>query len=189
MRGAPENIAKAVVLEALRTAHRERRGCLLIAFGGPDELIERELRRPSGRDGLHALLDLIGQSFDGGTDVQAPIERAIAACARGALEQRRPADRQRRRVRLHAGHAGAAGRRRAASSACACRASWSATARRWACWRPATHIHWVRDWRRFAGDTPQREGFVPVHSASLTALYFPNALNARASATAARRDR
>ena len=50
-------------------------------------------------------------------------------------------------------------------------------------------IHWLRDWRRYSGDTPQREAFVPVHTASLTALYFPNALNARASATAARRDR
>ena len=51
MQGAPENIAKAVVLEALRTAHREKRGCLLIAFGGPDEVIERELagRAAAGR--------------------------------------------------------------------------------------------------------------------------------------------
>ena len=48
-------------------------------------------------------------------------------------------------------------------------------------------IFWLRDWRRFAGDTPQREAFVPVHTASLTALYFPNALNARATATAAKR--
>ena len=78
MQGAPENIAKAVVLEALRTAHREKRGCLLIAFGGPDEIVERDLhpaQRP--QDGLDALLDLLGQSFDGGTDVQAPIERAV----------------------------------------------------------------------------------------------------------------
>ncbi|TXH63147.1 MAG: VWA domain-containing protein, partial [Burkholderiaceae bacterium] len=50
-------------------------------------------------------------------------------------------------------------------------------------------IHWLRDWRRYSGDTPQREAFVPVHTASLTALYFPNALNARASSTAARRPR
>ena len=42
-------------------------------------------------------------------------------------------------------------------------------------------IFWLRDWRRFEGDSPQREGFVPVHTASLTALYFPNALSSRAS--------
>ena len=45
-------------------------------------------------------------------------------------------------------------------------------------------ILWLRDWRRFEGDTPQREAFVPVHSPSLTALYFPGALSA-----ARRRDR
>ena len=50
MKGAPEVIAKAVTLEAMRTAHRERRGCLLVAFGGPDEVIERELAFT--RDGL-----------------------------------------------------------------------------------------------------------------------------------------
>ena len=78
MQGAPENIAKAVVLEALRTAHREKRGCLLIAFGGSDEIVERDLRpleRP--HEGLDALLELLGQGFDGGTDVQSPIERAV----------------------------------------------------------------------------------------------------------------
>ena len=54
MRGAPENIAKAVVLEALRTAHRERRGCLLIAFGGPDEIVEREPAPATPARGLAA---------------------------------------------------------------------------------------------------------------------------------------
>ena len=50
-------------------------------------------------------------------------------------------------------------------------------------------IHWVRDWRRYAADPSiaYADGHSPVHSKSLTALYFPNALNARASATAARR--
>ena len=43
------------------------------------------------------------------------------------------------------------------------------------------HIFWLRDWRRFEGAVPQREGFVPVHSPSLTSLYFPNALSERAA--------
>ena len=42
-------------------------------------------------------------------------------------------------------------------------------------------IHWLREWRRFEGDAPQREGFVPVHSPSLTAMYFPGALSERAA--------
>ena len=41
-------------------------------------------------------------------------------------------------------------------------------------------IFWLRDWRRFESDTPQPHGFVPVHTAGLTALYFPNALSERA---------
>ncbi len=43
MRGAPETIAKAIVLEALRTAEREHRGCKLIAFGAAGELVECDL--------------------------------------------------------------------------------------------------------------------------------------------------
>jgi uncharacterized protein with von Willebrand factor type A (vWA) domain len=47
-------------------------------------------------------------------------------------------------------------------------------------------IHWVRDWRRHAeaGDPASRTETrlaTPVHSKSLTALYFPNALSARAA--------
>ena len=41
-------------------------------------------------------------------------------------------------------------------------------------------IFWVRDWRR-DGDAAQASAFSPVHSKSLTALYFPNALSARAA--------
>ena len=44
-------------------------------------------------------------------------------------------------------------------------------------------IHWVRDWRRYASDAREAhaDGFTPVHSKSLTALYFPNALSERAA--------
>jgi len=187
MQGAPETIAKAVVLEALRTAHREKRGCLLIAFGGPDELVERDLHPPQrAQDGLDALMDLLGQSFDGGTDVQAPIERAVQrvhearwssadllivsdgefGCTPATLAQLEAA-----RDELGLRVQGVlVGDRETLGLLETCDA-----------------IHWLRDWRRFAGPTPQREGFVPVHTPSLTALYFPNALNPRASATAARR--
>jgi hypothetical protein len=43
-------------------------------------------------------------------------------------------------------------------------------------------IQWIPDWRRYA-DAVQggdRRGFSPVHSKSLTALYFPGALSGRA---------
>lgn len=187
MQGAPENIAKAVVLEALRTAHREQRGCLLIAFGGPDEIVERDLR-PTERphEGLDGLFALLGQSFDGGTDVQAPIERAVQrvrearwssadllivsdgefGCTPATLEHLEEA---RHELGLRV-QGVLVGDRETLGLLQTC-----------------DDIFWLRDWRRFAGDTPQRDAFVPVHTASLTALYFPNALNARASATAARR--
>lgn len=189
MRGAPENIAKAVVLEALRTARRERRGCLLIAFGGPDEIVERELCPPERpHEGLDALLALLGQGFDGGTDVQSPIERAVQrvrearwssadllivsdgefGCTPATLQHLEDA---RRELGLRV-QGVLVGDRETLGLLQTC-----------------DDIHWLRDWRRYSGDTPQRDAFVPVHTASLTALYFPNALNARASSTAARRPR
>ena len=180
MQGAPENVAKAVVLEVMRVAHREQRGCLLMAFGGPDEVIEREL--DLSRDGLQALLGLMGQAFDGGTDVQTPIERAIArvrqqrwasadllivsdgefGCTAATLNQ---LDLARDELGLRV-QGILVGDRETMGLLEVC-----------------DDIHWLRDWRRFAsGGSPARqEGFVPVHTSSLTALYFPGALSARAA--------
>ena len=181
MRGAPENIAKAVALEAMRTAHRERRGCLLIAFGGPDEMIERELAfTPAG---LQALLDLMGQGFDGGTDIQGPIERAIDrvhearwgsadllivsdgefGCVPATL-QRLDEARERLGLRVHGVLVG--------------------DRETMGLMEVADDIHWVRDWRRHGDDADaqtSRGQFSPVHSMSLTALYFPGALSDRAA--------
>ena len=191
MRGAPETIAKAVVLQALRTAQQERRGCLLIAFGGPGELIERELaanpRRPAGAPGeagqpggLAALLDLMGQSFDGGTDVQGPIERAIErvhearwasadlliasdgefGCTPATLARLDDA-RSRLGLRVQGvlvGDRETMGLMEVADDIC-----------------------WVRDWRRHGSSAERAGSFSPVHSKSLTALYFPNALSTRAA--------
>jgi uncharacterized protein with von Willebrand factor type A (vWA) domain len=187
MRGAPETIAKAVVLQALRVAHRERRGCLLIAFGGAGEVLERDLHPPGApAAGLDALLELLGQSFDGGTDVQAPIERAVQrlheqrwssadllivsdgefGCTPATLAQ---LDEARRTLGLRV-QGILVGDRETLGLLDTC-----------------DQVYWLRDWRRYTDATPQREGFVPVHTASLTALYFPNALTPRAAATAARR--
>jgi uncharacterized protein with von Willebrand factor type A (vWA) domain len=178
MKGAPENIAKAIALEALRVAHHEGRGCVLIAFGGPGEVVEHELG--ASRDGLRALLDLIGQGFDGGTDVQTPIERAIAR----VREQRwRSAD----LLVVSDGEFGCTGATLAqldtARTELGLRVQGVLVGDRETLGLLDTcdHIFWLRDWRRFEGATPQREGFVPVHSQSLTALYFPNALSARAA--------
>jgi uncharacterized protein with von Willebrand factor type A (vWA) domain len=180
MRGAPENIAKAVVLATLRTAQQERRACKLIAFGGPDELIERDLGLDSA--GFQALMDLMGQNFDGGTDIQTPIERAIErvheaawrsadllivsdgefGCVPHTLE-RLDAARAQHGLRVQGV---LVGDRETMGLLEVCDA-----------------IHWVRDWRRYADSAEGGDGrgYSPVHSKSLTALYFPNALSGRAA--------
>ncbi len=182
MRGGPETLAKAVVLQALRTAHAERRGCLLMAFGGPGEIIERELTL--GAPGLAAMLDLMGQAFDGGTDVQGPIERAIE--------------------RVHQARWASADLLIASDGEFGCtpatlklldeaRAQFGLRVQAvlvgdretMGLMEVADDIFWVRDWRRHGTGhdtfhaTPG--SFSPVHSKSLTALYFPNALSGRAA--------
>lgn len=177
MRGAPETIAKAVVLQALRTAHHERRGCLLMAFGGPDEVIERELALT--RDGLQALLDLMGQGFDGGTDVQTPIERAIER-----VHQARWASAD--LLIVSDGEFGCVpatlARLDDARASLGLRVQGILVGDRetLGLMEVADDIHWVRDWRRH-GSGHEPAGFSPVHSKSLTALYFPNALSGRAA--------
>ena len=178
MKGAPENIAKAVVLEALRTAQCERRGCLLIAFGGPGEVVERELS--AADTGMAALFELIGQGFDGGTDVQTPIEHAVARVREARW---RSAD----LLIVSDGEFGCTGETLAALDAAreelGLRVQGILVGDRetLGLMQACDDIFWLRDWRRFEGDTPQREGFVPVHSQSLTALYFPNALTGQAA--------
>jgi uncharacterized protein with von Willebrand factor type A (vWA) domain len=177
MAGAPEHVAKAVAIAALRAAHESGRACRLIAFGGPGELVERD--HSDGAQGLAHTLALMGQAFDGGTDVQTPIERAVDCvhqagwqgadllivsdgefgCVRSTLER---LDAARESLGLHV-QGVLVGDRETMGLLEVCDA-----------------IHWVRDWRRFAesGDAVPPS---PVHSKSLTALYFPNALSPQAA--------
>lgn len=174
MQGAPENVAKACVLQALRSAHAGERACQLLAFGGPGELVERALTRDAA--GLDALLDLMGQAFDGGTDVQTPIERAIEKVQQqgwqdadvlivsdgefGLTSATLAALRQaKERLGLRV-HGILIGDRETIGLVEICDA-----------------LHWVRDWRRYgAASGAAADGFSPVHSRSLTAMYFPNAI-------------
>ncbi len=230
MRGAPENVAKAVVIAALQAAQASGRACKLIAFGGAGELLERDLLNadsslaPSGHaspstgspeplqagsatqplgDGeltgvtgaparhpiqsvhLAHVLELMGQGFDGGTDVQTPIERAVDCLHEAAWASAdvvlvtdgefgcQPATLKRlewARQNLGVQVQGIlVGDRETLGLLDVCDA-----------------IHWVRDWRRYAdepaaGGRSQAVPKSPVHSKSLTALYFPNALSAHAA--------
>jgi uncharacterized protein with von Willebrand factor type A (vWA) domain len=76
MAGAAEQVAKAVVLEAMRTARQAGRGCVVYAFGGPGEVQRTVLDQDV--DGLVALAGLLSASFHGGTDIAEPIEAAMA---------------------------------------------------------------------------------------------------------------
>lgn len=169
MQGGAETVAKAVVLEAVRAAHAQRRACHVFAFSGPDEVADMRLTLDS--DGLEGLTHFLGQSFCGGTDIGAPLERVIARMehedwrmadlliasdgefgATPALAQRLA------RVRSEAGlrvQGVLIGDRETIGML-----------------ELADDIHWVRDWRRFGGS----ESPSPVHSKSLTADYFPGAL-------------
>jgi len=179
MKGAPEALAKAVVIEVARVAHRERRRCRLLAFGGPDEIVEYELGLTP--DGLDRLLDFIGQSFDGGTDLAAPFARAIASIDHGGWQDadllvvsdgefscpeasllQLDAVRALHGLRVQGV---LVGDRETIGLLEVCDA-----------------IHWVRDWRRHDTDpnVARTDGHSPVHSKSLTALYFPGALSERA---------
>ena len=76
MAGLPEQIAKAITLEAVRRAAQEKRLCQLYAFSGPGDVRAHTLSLDPR--GLVALLDFLTSSFHGGTDVDAPLAAAIA---------------------------------------------------------------------------------------------------------------
>jgi uncharacterized protein with von Willebrand factor type A (vWA) domain len=179
MRGAPEPLAKAVAIEAARVAHRERRRCRLLAFGGADEVLEHELAfTPAGLD---ALLDFIGQAFDGGTDVAAPIARAVDAVNEAGWHE---AD----LLIVSDGEFGCTPATLAALDAARARHGLRVQGvlvgdrETMGLLEVCDAIHWVRDWRRYDEDPGRAhsDGHSPVHSKSLTALYFPNALSERA---------
>jgi uncharacterized protein with von Willebrand factor type A (vWA) domain len=176
MRGAPENVAKACVLQALRTAHSAQRACKLLAFGGAGELLERDLAISTS--GLQVLLDVMGQNFDGGTDVQTPLERAIELVRTQAFAL---AD----ILIVSDGEFGVTPATLAMLRDC--KTSLGLRVHSVLIGDRETiglldvsdQIHWVRDWRRYATHPNDAftDGYSPVHSRSLTAEYFPNAIN------------
>ena len=122
----------------------------------------------------------MGQSFDGGTDVQGPIDRAIErvhqarwssadllivsdgefGCTAATLAR---LDDARDRLGLRVQGVLVGDRETLGLM------------------EVADDIFWVRDWRRHGGGRVTAGSFSPVHSKSLTALYFPGALSARAA--------
>jgi uncharacterized protein with von Willebrand factor type A (vWA) domain len=80
MHGLPERVAKAIVLEALRTAHAEKRRCLLFAYSGPGQVSEHELDTTA--EGVGRLLVFLGTSFGGGNDEAGLMAQVVARLER-----------------------------------------------------------------------------------------------------------
>lgn len=75
MHGLPEQVAKAIVLEAVRTAHAEKRRCFVYSFSGPGQVEALEL--DLSPEGVGRLLVFLCMSFGGGTDAHEPLTRVV----------------------------------------------------------------------------------------------------------------
>eukprot|EP01042_Synura_sphagnicola_P006152 gene6152-7854_t len=75
--GEREKLAKAVVLECAMAAARNKRDCMVVAFSGRGNIRTKEVRLGMTKEGTEALLDFLEHSFHGGTDVEAPLARAL----------------------------------------------------------------------------------------------------------------
>ena len=169
MQGGAEAVAKATVLEAVRVAHAQKRPCHVFAFGGPDEVVETELAVDT--EGIERLLRFLGQSFRGGTDICGPLERAIAKLEG---ERWQLADLLIASDGEFGATAEVAARLRVAKEALGLRVQGVLIGDRETIGllEVADDVFWVRDWRRYGGSGAAS----PVHSKSLTAMYFPGAL-------------
>lgn len=171
MQGGAEAVAKAVVLEAMRTAHAQQRACHLFAFSGPGEVVETELALDC--DGVARLAGFMGQTFHGGTDISGPLERALAK-----LDERRwqLAD----LLIASDGEFGAtpavAAQIRRAKDEMGLRVQGILIGDRETVGflEIADDIHWLRDWRRYGAGEATLPG--PGATRSLTAQFFAGAL-------------
>ncbi|MBI5785174.1 MAG: VWA domain-containing protein [Rhodocyclales bacterium] len=169
MQGGAEAVAKAVVLEAVRTAHAQKRACHVFTFSGPGDLLEM----PVAVDlpGLEALSGFMGQSFGGGTDITGPLEHALDKLEQ---EEWQLAD----LLIASDGEFGAtpdmAERLRRVKAAQGLRVQGVLIGDRETVGflEIADDIFWVPEWRRYGTS----DSGSPVHTKSLTATYFPGAL-------------
>ena len=81
MSGAREAVAKALVLQALRVAHGERRRCLVMQFSGPGDIEETELS--VSKDGLGQLFAFLSTSFGGGTYIDGAVAHVLTRLGEG----------------------------------------------------------------------------------------------------------
>lgn len=170
MAGGPEAVGKAVVLEAMKTAHREKRACRVYAFSGPGDLRSFEL--PLTVDGIIGIANFLSASFHGGTDIVDPIESALDDVE---SSQWQGAD----IIIASDGEFGATRETRARISqvkqAQAMRVQGILIGDRetMGLREVCDDIYWVSDWRRYGSRHGQAE--TVVHDRNLTSIYFPDA--------------
>lgn len=85
MHGTPEIVAKAVALEAMRTAHAEKRRCFVYAWSGPGDIKGHELSLDA--DGVGKLIEFLGFSFHGGSDPTAVCDKILDQLRDSAWER------------------------------------------------------------------------------------------------------
>ena len=87
MAGRREAVAKAALLALLRLAEAQRRPCVLFAFSGPGQLRELVVPPPPVEpEAWEGILEFLAGTFQGGTDLAAPLTEALAYVARGSGE-------------------------------------------------------------------------------------------------------
>lgn len=170
MQGGAEAVAKAVVLEAVRTAHAQKRACYLFSFSGPQEIVETELTVDC--EGIERLTGFMGQTFRGGTDISGPLERALDKLSESNWQL---AD----LLIASDGEFGATPavatqiRRAKEQSGLRIQGVLIGDRETIGFLQIADDIYWMRDWRRY-GD---RNTELPGQTRSLTATYFAGALH------------
>ncbi|WP_230971393.1 VWA domain-containing protein [Nitrogeniibacter aestuarii] len=169
MQGGAEAVAKATVLEAVRHAHAQKRDCHVFAFGGPDEVVE--MRLSVDTDGIERITRFLGQAFRGGTDICGPIGRCIDKVSEQEWEL---ADLLLATDGEFGATAELAARLDEAKKTRGLRVQGVLIGDRETIGllEIADDIFWVRDWRRYGASDADS----PVHSKSLTSIYFPGAL-------------
>ena len=76
MRGVREEVAKALVLECMRAAKEQERGCFVYCFSGPTDVRELELS-VDAEGSIDRLLNFLEKVFNGGSDLNEPLKRCM----------------------------------------------------------------------------------------------------------------
>lgn len=85
MTGDREVLAKAVVLECVKAAHKQQRDCTVVAFSSESNTLECGLLA-ADKTGIVRLLDFLSHSFSGGTDVTGALKHAMAVLGTDTLK-------------------------------------------------------------------------------------------------------